>query len=52
MIEKENNYQTGHESFGMTADEAAEILSKVSFLDSKSTEEIAQELKAEVKDDE
>lgn len=52
MSMKENNNQTGPESFGMTADQAAEIMSKVSFLDSKSTEEIAQELKAEVKDDE
>ena len=39
MSMKENN-QTGHESFGMTADEAAEILSKVSFSDSKNTEEL------------
>lgn len=39
MSMKENN-QTGPASFGMTAEEATEILSKVSFSDSKNTEEL------------
>lgn len=43
MSMKENN-QTGPASFGMTAEEAAESLSKVSLIDSKSTEELQQEI--------
>lgn len=38
MSMKENNNQTGHESFGMTADQAAELLSKISFAPLKTTD--------------
>lgn len=38
MSMKENNNQTGHESFGMTAEAAAELLSKISFAPLKTTD--------------
>ena len=38
MSMKENNNQTGPESFGMTAEQAGELLSKISFAPLKTTD--------------
>lgn len=52
MSMKENNNQTGHESFGMTAEEAAELLSKIDFAPSITTDVDPVPTLEEVKDDE
>ncbi|QHJ79883.1 MAG: hypothetical protein [Caudoviricetes sp.] len=52
MSMKENNNQTGHESFGMTAEEAGELLSKISFAPLKTTDVDPVPTLEEVKDDE
>lgn len=52
MSMKENNNQTGHESFGMTAEAAAELLSKISFAPLKTTDVDPVPTLEEVKDDE